>query len=377
MTEQAGGFVRAVEAIYAAALTPESWPAALQAIADVFDDAGAVLIYQRSDGSTGTIVSPAMEAAQAVYASGWWKDDVRFLRAIERGYLGSLEAITDRHVVSDEEMATLPFYTVFLAEQGLGWFAGTSILPDASVAAALSVQRSRNKPRYSDPELLMLARIGRHVENALRLNIRLTGLEATNAALSEALARLDFGVFLVDALGRAVPANPAAGRMRGGGLNIVGEHLIASHPDERRALQEAIAGAADWDAADSVSVTKPVLIRSSTDGSFLVVYVVPVRPHSDNAFVQFLANARALVLVRPSGPAEPPDPSTVRDLLDLTLGEARIASLVGSGASPREAAERLGIAEETARTVLKRVFSKTGVSRQSELAGLITRLVLR
>jgi DNA-binding CsgD family transcriptional regulator len=59
------------------------------------------------------------------------------------------------------------------------------------------------------------------------------------------------------------------------------------------------------------------------------------------------------------------------------LGEARVASLVGSGVRPREVAARLGIAEETVRTVLKRVFVKAGVSRQSELAALMTRLVLR
>jgi DNA-binding CsgD family transcriptional regulator/PAS domain-containing protein len=377
MADQAESpYVRAVEAIYAAAMQPDSWPRALQATADVFDDVGTILIYQRVDGTTGTIVSPAMESAQAVYATGWWKEDVRFLRAIERGYLASLDAITDRHVVSDEEMATLPFYTDFLAGQGLGWFAGTSILPDASVAAAVSVQRSRDKPPFSDRELSVLSAIARHVENALRLNIRLTGLEATNAALSEALASLDVGVFLVDAAGRAVPANAAAERL-GGRLKLVGQRLVATSADEHRALQDAIAGAAGWDAPDAVSSTKPVLIRGSTDGSFLVAYVLPVRPHSDNPFVRLLPNARALVLVRPSGPSQPPDPATVRDLLDLTLGEARVAALVATGLAPREAAERLGIAEETARTVLKRVFAKTGVSRQSELAGLITRLVLR
>jgi DNA-binding CsgD family transcriptional regulator len=73
----------------------------------------------------------------------------------------------------------------------------------------------------------------------------------------------------------------------------------------------------------------------------------------------------------------PADPAQVRDLLGLTLGEARVAALVGSGLAPREAAARLGIGEETARTALKRVFSKVGVSRQSELTALLTKLVLR
>jgi DNA-binding CsgD family transcriptional regulator len=58
------------------------------------------------------------------------------------------------------------------------------------------------------------------------------------------------------------------------------------------------------------------------------------------------------------------------------LGEARMAALVGSGLAPREASKKLGITEETARSVLKQVFSKTGVSRQSELVSLLSKLVL-
>ncbi|MDU0959370.1 MAG: helix-turn-helix transcriptional regulator, partial [Bradyrhizobium sp.] len=70
-------------------------------------------------------------------------------------------------------------------------------------------------------------------------------------------------------------------------------------------------------------------------------------------------------------------PAVIRDVLGLTLGEARVAALVGAGLPPRDAANRLGIAEDTARNVLKRVFQKVGISRQSELVGLLARLVLR
>jgi DNA-binding CsgD family transcriptional regulator len=64
-------------------------------------------------------------------------------------------------------------------------------------------------------------------------------------------------------------------------------------------------------------------------------------------------------------------------LFGLTLGEAKIAAMIGAGLPPKDAAERLGIAEDTARTVLKRVFSKVGVSRQSELTALLAKVVLR
>ena len=94
------------------------------------------------------------------------------------------------------------------------------------------------------------------------------------------------------------------------------------------------------------------------------------------AIERFLTNVRAMILVAPSSASDPLDPTIIRDIFDTTLGEARVAALVGSGLPPREAAQRLGISEETARTTLKRVFAKVGVSRQSELAALLSRLTL-
>jgi DNA-binding CsgD family transcriptional regulator len=67
----------------------------------------------------------------------------------------------------------------------------------------------------------------------------------------------------------------------------------------------------------------------------------------------------------------------MRELFGLTAAEARLAALVGGGASPREAAKQLQISEETARSVLKRVFSKTGTNRQSQVAALLSSVGLR
>ena len=72
-----------------------------------------------------------------------------------------------------------------------------------------------------------------------------------------------------------------------------------------------------------------------------------------------------------------PSTNLVERLFALAPAEARVAALIGSGLSPRQAAEKLGISEGTVRTVLKHVFTKVGVSRQSELAVLLTKLTLR
>lgn len=63
-------------------------------------------------------------------------------------------------------------------------------------------------------------------------------------------------------------------------------------------------------------------------------------------------------------------------LLGLTPAEARIASAVGRGLPPREAAALLGIAESTIRSTLKVVFDKLRLSRQTDLVALIARLVM-
>jgi DNA-binding CsgD family transcriptional regulator len=60
----------------------------------------------------------------------------------------------------------------------------------------------------------------------------------------------------------------------------------------------------------------------------------------------------------------------------LTPAEAQTASLMGSGLSPQDAADQLGLTVGTIRCELKAIFAKVGISRQSELASTVTRLAL-
>jgi PAS domain S-box-containing protein len=75
--------------------------------------------------------------------------------------------------------------------------------------------------------------------------------------------------------------------------------------------------------------------------------------------------------------APSPDLDLVQSLFALAPAEARVAMLIGAGLSPRQTAAKLGISVGNVRTTLKRVFSKVGVARQSELAVLLTKLTLR
>jgi DNA-binding CsgD family transcriptional regulator len=369
-------FVSAIEVVYDAALNPSLWPNALQAIADSLCDVGAILLWRRDDGSFGSIASPkVIEAQKDFEQEGWMANDIRALRAAQRGYFFSGEPFTDRHVCSDEEIRTNPSYTQLQARHGLGWFGAVAVSPDQHLGVVLSVHRARTRPPFSDAELVAVARLGRHVERSLRLSIRLFDAELLKLGLGEALTRVGIGVFVLDSSGHVTFVNPAGRDLLGNGLALVKDRLLVHDALERSALETMIQETTHSNSATTADEQRPILIHRRGDKRPLALYVLPIGSSSHPAS-QFLAHACAIILAIDPEAGEPADPALVRDVLGLTLGEARMAALVGSGLPPREAAEKLGITEETARAVLKHVFSKTGVSRQSELVMLLSRMVL-
>lgn len=363
----------AVRSIYDAATDPELWPSALKAIADCTDDVGTVLMWKRDDGGFGTIVSPALEAAQTDYAAKWWQHDIRAFRGVEYSYLALLDGATDRDVVTEEETRTHPIYTDFLRPNGLGWFAAASVAPDPRIYAVISVQRRFDKPPFSDDEVRLVSVLGRHVEQSLRLSMRLIDAELSRDELADALSTMAIGVFGLDSLGRITTINQVGHALLDRGLAIVDRRLLPQYRTNRPEFDSALEGALD----DTRSSTpKPVILGNREGGDPLVLYFLPVS--GGGAFADtVLAKTRVIVLVVKVGRSDPVDPTILRDLMGLTLNEARVAALVGCGLAPRTVADRLGITEETTRTVLKRVFAKTGVSRQSELVALLAGLVIR
>lgn len=367
--------IAAIGAIYDAAPDPSLWPKALQAIADCFGDVGAILIWRRDDGGFGTIVSPALIAAQQDYEDNKWHlRDLPSQRVIERELWVGADAWSDRECVSEEEMESDPFYTDFCARHRLFRRIAFSVAPDPHISVWIAVQRGDRKP-YAQGEFETAVALGRHVEKSLRLSIRLLDAQLANVGLGAALSRLGVGVFALDSLVRPIFFNPAGKRMLGPYIKIVEGRLQLGSVDERREMDAMIEEMVRGRPEDVVKNPRPVLLQRTPPERPLVVYVLPVTPR-DIVGEQFMTRTRAMVLVIKPEAGEPADPAVVRDVLGLTLGEARVAALIGSGMTPRQTSERLEITEETTRTVLKRIYKKVGVSRQNELTALLMKTAL-
>jgi DNA-binding CsgD family transcriptional regulator len=69
------------------------------------------------------------------------------------------------------------------------------------------------------------------------------------------------------------------------------------------------------------------------------------------------------------------DTQPLMDAFGLCASEARLTSLLAGGASIENAAESLGIAVNTARNQIKRVFEKTDTHSQGQLISLVSQLI--
>jgi len=367
--------VKATEAIYDAAADPAGWPRALGAISEYFGDVGAILIWYRDNGSFGTIVSEGLAAAQRDYEeNGWASRDIKAIRAQECGYFFSGEPFADRHIGFDEEMKNHPCSTQFFAKHGLGWIGAVAVSPDPHVGVMLSVQRdARSKEQFSDEELESLRLISRNVEKSLRLSVKLLNAEVVNIGLGEALARIGIGVFALDSKASIIFSNIVAQQRLGDAVQVVRGRLRIGDSSTAARLDEAISQSLNGMPPESLADVKPLLVEASASNRRFAIYLLPI--FQPILAERFLTHTRVIVLVIEQKLDEPADPAIVRDLFGLTLGEAKIAAMIGAGLSPRDAAQKLGIKEESARTVLKSVFSKTGISRQSELVALLSKLL--
>jgi len=226
-----------------------------------------------------------------------------------------------------------------------------------------------------------------HLAHAYRLMRDLQGYRNQSDAVREVLDCVPIGVVLLDRECRVATLNDAAERIVQQADGFVIQEgrprfPAAGHVVPPRGKRNVGRGASLQAAAGSE--IHGLLVRAvrrelaDGEGAFSVerpscgrAYTGVVTSLHPNARIGFAGDARAALYI------SDPDGHNygIRDLMasfyDLTIAEAELAALLSAGHSIEEAAEVRGVTLHTTRTQLKRVFSKTGVNRQSDLVRLI------
>ncbi len=88
-----------------------------------------------------------------------------------------------------------------------------------------------------------------------------------------------------------------------------------------------------------------------------------------------MGSGHCAVFVAQRGEHQPMAIETLRTMFDLTVSEARIATLIAKGDGPQAIVESLGISVNTVRSHLQHAYAKTGASDQTALSALVNGLM--
>lgn len=283
------------------------------------------------------------------------------------------EVVHDGMVLADDELKQSAYYRDVLAPEGVLYTCGPVLSRQGSRLNLLIARRDPRAGPFTAEELELQRRLVPHLQRALRMRWRLLGAEGRTAGLLEAIGSLETAVLLLNSRGEVIDLNRPARRILdrhdGLGLGRHGEILV-----ER--------GVGDSSLAPLISAAPPTAAQAGgrTGGVITVVrrgrrapYSLLVAPIRDREFAPEHERPVAAVFITDPDAAAEPSIEQLRGLYGLTPAETALALRLTEGQSVSAAAAELGVSQNTVRTHLKRLFSKTGTKRQGELVSLLLR----
>lgn len=335
---------------------PERWSDLIHSIAQKSGARGGILMCAKQDLNL-RLCSPDIEDIVDDYErEGWAQNNVRTAGlAARQPYAGFL---SDAATQSAEALTTLPVYRDFLIPRGMAAGNATIIQGAAGDGIVLTVEGFES---HHEAELAtdFLDSLRPHLARAAVLSGQLSLKQAQIAV--DALAIMGTAAAMLDFEGKVMAANHLFARELEQRLGDGRHRLRATDKTSDDALAQAI---------HKMSVSKQgssLAIRDASRQSPIVLHLVPVAGDARDVFA--LAAGLAIVATADNGAL--PNSDLLQSLFDLTPTEARIARAVGGARTVQEIAAEQNVAVETVRSHLKRVLSKTGKNRQSELAILV------
>ena len=241
---------------------------------------------------------------------------------------------------------------------------------DKAVVTALSLYRDQARTEFTDSDLLLFRFLSPHLQRAVKQHFYFSALRSQSEEIQEALDMSSTGVVFLGEKGEIVLMNKSASALfsERDGLLATRDGIRAERPAESAMLTKAIQQASSTN-GNGFAIGGTVLISRRTRTPLQIV-ISPIR----NSAVSAISTGQRFVAVAfVTDPSRTPRPTQdiLRARFGLTPAECRVALLLSDGHAPRKIANMIGVADNTVRSQIKSIFSKTGVRRQRELIRLL------
>jgi DNA-binding CsgD family transcriptional regulator len=260
------------------------------------------------------------------------------------------------------------FYNDCRAPMGNAHDAAEIIDGDGSDALTLAAMRGRQRPPFGETERQGLRLLLPHVTRAKGVAARLQMFDASTSVLDA----LDIAIAFMTSGAELIHCSEAAEAIisSGDGLTIINGKLRATEPRLDARLREAFrATSCAGRAIDSPATV--TIDRQSAKRPYQLL-LSPLR-HGLASF-NGMRQPEVVVLILDPDNVRPAALDVLQRAFGLTRREAALASVLSTGKPIDEAADEIGMAYETARSHLRRIFDKTQTSRQTELITVLARL---
>lgn len=361
------------EALYDAAIAPEGWPQVMALLGRRYHTRVDAFYFldQQAKGLRPVSIRGVSPAFYSSFSACFYTDDNPCLRSAPLHRPGAVRTdqqllayFADAHVLRRST-----YYNEWMRPQELLHTMGATPLVEEGLVLNLSLLRGADRGAFRAGEVREFSVLARHLQRALRLSLRMDTLRQGQALSARMLDGLSQALLAVDGRCRLLHANAQAEawlRQRHGLLLRDGV-VCAADAADAQVLGALVAACAQHPARLPPAGLAPVALRSAAPRPPLLLQAMPLRPAATP-----WAPPRSAVLLCLSEPA--PVPAMADALAQryaLTPAELRLARALADGAGLRAAAERAGMAYETARWYIKILFDKTGTRRQAELVRLL------
>jgi DNA-binding CsgD family transcriptional regulator len=237
--------------------------------------------------------------------------------------------------------------------------------------SVISINGTERRGPFRSRDSQLLTALMPHLHRGLQLHRRLLTAEGISDNLVSAIHCAKRAILLMSAAGRITFMNHEAERLTAAndGLSVEAGELRAARAEETDRLRVLLADAGATTNGQGIGAGGALALSRPSGRRSLMVLVSPLSKRP--AFVFGAELAASMVIV--TDPEQPslPDEEMIRELLDLTPAEARLARALVQGLDLQQAAARLRIGIGTARTRLKVIFEKTDTHGQADLVRLL------